>query len=104
MLSTTLSGNYGFPLCISGISQPLSLSKEMADHDKRRKVMKKKIRRSEGKGESMRHGAEEEMGVERFHDLLWLQEMGDSEDVRDLVALFQDLGSWSFSSHTAKAA
>lgn len=74
----------------------------MADHDKRRKKMKKKIRRSEG--ESMNHGAEEEMGVERFHDLLWLQEMGESEDVRDLVALFQDLGSWTFSSHTAKAA
>ncbi|KAL0735234.1 hypothetical protein Bca4012_011444 [Brassica carinata] len=103
MLSTTLSGNYGFPLCISGISQQLSLSKEMADHDERRKVMKKK-RRSEGKGESMRHGAEEEMGVERFHELLSLQEMRESEDVRDLVALFQDLGSLSFSSHTAKAA
>ncbi|CAF2336217.1 uncharacterized protein LOC103845459 [Brassica rapa] len=103
MLSTTLSGNYGFPLCISGISRQLSLTKEMADHDKRRKVMKKK-RRSEGKGASRRHGAEEEMGVERFHEQLWLQEMRESEDVRDLVALFQDLGSWSFSSHTAKAA
>ncbi|KAJ0266654.1 hypothetical protein HA466_0006160 [Hirschfeldia incana] len=98
MLSTTLSGNYGFPLCISGISQQLSLSKEMADHDKRRKVMKKK-RISEVKDESMRHG-----GVERFHELLRPQEMRESEDVRDLVALFQDLGSWSFASHTAKAA
>ncbi|KAL1208604.1 hypothetical protein V5N11_008080 [Cardamine amara subsp. amara] len=92
MLSTTLSGNYGFPLCISGITQqlPLPLSKEMADHDKRRKEMKRK-RRSE------------EMGVERV-DELWLQEMRENEEVRDLVALLQDLGSWSFSSHTAKAA
>ncbi|CAH8362415.1 unnamed protein product [Eruca vesicaria subsp. sativa] len=88
MLTTTLSGNYGFPLCISGIAKQLPRSKEMADHDKRRKVMKKR-RRSD---ESM---------VERFDELLWLQE---SEDVRDLVALLQDLESWSFSSHTAKAA
>ncbi|CAN6806471.1 unnamed protein product [Brassica oleracea] len=98
MLTTTLSGNYGFPLCISGIAQQLSLSKEMADHDKRRKGMKRR-RRSD---ESTSHGGEE-MGVERFHEL-WLQEMTESEDFRDLVALLQNLGSWSFSSHTAKGA
>ncbi|CAN8301110.1 unnamed protein product [Cochlearia groenlandica] len=81
MLSTTLSGNYGFPLCLSGISQQqLSLSKEMADHDKRRKGMKKR-RRSQAK-----------------------EDMRESDDIRDLVALLQDLLSWSFSSHTAKAA
>lgn len=63
----------------------------MADHDKRRKGMKKR-RRSESK---------EVIGVERVEEL-WLQE---NEDVKDLVALLQDLGStWSFSSHTAKAA
>ncbi|CDY09210.1 BnaA02g06360D [Brassica napus] len=88
MQSTTLSGNYGFPLCISRIAQQLSISKEMADHDRRRKGMKKK-RRSE---ESMSHGEEEMVG------------MRESEDARDLIALFQDLVSWSFSSHTAKAA
>ncbi|KFK27574.1 hypothetical protein AALP_AA8G401400 [Arabis alpina] len=91
MLTTTLSGNYGFPLCISGNAQQLSLSKEMADHDKRRKVMKKR-RRSE---------SQKVIGVERFEEI-WLQE---NEDVRDLVALLQDLGlTWRFSSHTAKAA
>ncbi|KAF8050735.1 hypothetical protein N665_1893s0002 [Sinapis alba] len=90
---TTLSGNYGFPLCISGIAQQLSVSKEMADHDKRRKGMKKRRRSDESRSQ--------EMGVERE---LWLQEMRESEDVRELVALFQDLGSWSFSSYTAKAA
>ncbi|CAN6993618.1 unnamed protein product [Brassica oleracea var. botrytis] len=52
MQSTTLSGNYGFPLCIFGIAQQLSISREMADHDKRRKGMKKR-RRSE---ESRSHG------------------------------------------------
>ncbi|CAH8387903.1 unnamed protein product [Eruca vesicaria subsp. sativa] len=98
MLTTTLSGSYGFPLCISGIAQQLSLSKEMADHDNRRKGMKKR-RRSD---ESTRQG-EERMSVERFDDL-WLQEIGESEAVRELVALLQDLGSWSFSSYTAKAA
>ncbi|CAN8252650.1 unnamed protein product [Cochlearia groenlandica] len=83
MSSTTLSGNYGFPLCISGISQHLSLSKEMADHDKRRKDLKK-LRRSES-------------NVERFNET-WLQE---NEDDRDL---FQDLGLCCISYYTAKAA
>ena len=41
--------------------------------------------------------------MERYNEL-WLQEIRESEDVRDLVALLQDLESWSFSSHTAKAA
>ncbi|CAF1890432.1 unnamed protein product [Brassica napus] len=51
----------------------------------------------------MSHGEEEMVGVERF-DELWIQQMRESEDARDLIALFQDLVSWSFSSHTAKAA
>ncbi|KAJ0261367.1 hypothetical protein HA466_0045020 [Hirschfeldia incana] len=98
MLTTTLSGNYGFPLCISGIAQQLSLSKEMADHDKRRKGMKKRRRSDESRSQG-----EEEMGVHRS-DEPWLQEIGESEAVRDLVALFQDLGSWNLSSYTARAA
>lgn len=63
----------------------------MADHDKRRKVIQRR-RRSEGRDEFMSHGEE---------DAVRLQE---NEHVRDLVALLQDLGLWSFSSHTAKAA
>ncbi|XP_057748601.1 uncharacterized protein LOC130967661 [Arachis stenosperma] len=31
----------GVPLCLCGITNPLSLSKEMADHERRRKAMKK---------------------------------------------------------------
>ncbi|MCI29680.1 hypothetical protein A2U01_0050889, partial [Trifolium medium] len=29
----------GLPLCLSGITHPLPLSHEMADHDRRRKIM-----------------------------------------------------------------
>ncbi|KAL1361648.1 hypothetical protein HN51_009989 [Arachis hypogaea] len=32
---------HGVPLCLSGITNPLSLSREMADHERRRKAMKK---------------------------------------------------------------
>ncbi|CAJ1979350.1 unnamed protein product [Sphenostylis stenocarpa] len=32
---------HGVPLCLSGITNPLSLSKEIADHDRRRKAMKR---------------------------------------------------------------
>ncbi|XP_058735016.1 uncharacterized protein LOC131606956 [Vicia villosa] len=32
---------HGVPLCLSGITNPLALSKEMADHDRRRKAMRK---------------------------------------------------------------
>jgi len=45
----------------------------------------KKRRRSE---ESMSHGEEEMVGVERF-DELWIQQTRESEDARDLIALFQ---------------
>ncbi|XAR60469.1 hypothetical protein NMG60_11033868 [Bertholletia excelsa] len=36
-----LHSSYGLPLCLSGITHPLSLSKEMADHDRRREAMRK---------------------------------------------------------------
>ncbi|KAL5056045.1 hypothetical protein RYX36_036727 [Vicia faba] len=32
---------HGVPLCLSGITNPLALSKEMADHDRRRNAMRK---------------------------------------------------------------
>ncbi|QHN98730.1 uncharacterized protein DS421_13g392060 [Arachis hypogaea] len=32
---------HGVPLCLSGVTNSLSLSKEMADHERRRKAMKK---------------------------------------------------------------
>ncbi|CAL0304096.1 unnamed protein product [Lupinus luteus] len=32
---------HGVPICLSGITNPLSLSKEIQDHDRRRKDMRK---------------------------------------------------------------
>ncbi|KAL2328650.1 hypothetical protein Fmac_022077 [Flemingia macrophylla] len=32
--------SHGVPLCLSGVTNPLALSKEMADHERRRKAMK----------------------------------------------------------------
>nr|XP_027191845.1 uncharacterized protein LOC101490512 [Cicer arietinum] len=37
----SLRATHGVPLCLSGITNPLALSKEMADHDRRRKAMRK---------------------------------------------------------------
>ncbi|KAF3589946.1 hypothetical protein F2Q69_00028943 [Brassica cretica] len=45
----------------------------------------KKRKRSD---ESRSHGEEEMVGVERF-DELWIQQTRESEDARDLIALFQ---------------
>ncbi|KAJ8768647.1 hypothetical protein K2173_023551 [Erythroxylum novogranatense] len=36
-----LHGTYGLPLSVSGITHHLSLSKELADHDRRRDAIKK---------------------------------------------------------------
>ncbi|XP_030968801.1 uncharacterized protein LOC115989249 isoform X4 [Quercus lobata] len=33
--------SYGLPLCVSGIAHHLTLSKEMADHDRRREAIKR---------------------------------------------------------------
>ncbi|XP_020214147.1 uncharacterized protein LOC109798337 [Cajanus cajan] len=35
-----LCATHGVPLCVSGITNPLALAKEMEDHERRRKAMK----------------------------------------------------------------
>ncbi|XP_019057847.1 PREDICTED: uncharacterized protein LOC104810845 [Tarenaya hassleriana] len=97
MLPTTLSGNYGFPLCLSRITAQhlLDVSRETAEHEQRRKgmttVMKKKKRRSEG--ENVPRDGESQ-----------LQEMREDQEVKDVVALLKDLGWPSSPHHTARAA
>ncbi|XP_010520345.1 PREDICTED: uncharacterized protein LOC104799488 [Tarenaya hassleriana] len=101
MLTTTLSGSYGFPLCLYGITQHLALSREMTEHGERRKemtttmMMKKKKRRRSSEGENESTHANQEIESER-----WLQE---GQEAKDVVLLLQDLGWCSFS-HIAKAA
>ncbi|XP_031265545.1 uncharacterized protein LOC116123970 [Pistacia vera] len=91
-----LYGSYGLPLCVSGITQShhLTLSKEMADHDRRREAMKKQ--RSRG-----RH-ANQEMGMERNH-AREVVEITEGEVDEDLACVLQDLYNIC-SSCTAKAA
>ncbi|XP_058199733.1 uncharacterized protein LOC131314853 [Rhododendron vialii] len=83
-----LHSNRGLPLCLSGITHPLSLSKEMADHDRRREALKKKkrgivvvnydvgiVRNHERGLEEIRGGDREVEGdlvADLVHDLIYL--------------------------------
>ncbi|GFZ20486.1 hypothetical protein Acr_28g0011910 [Actinidia rufa] len=77
-----LPGNSGLPVCLSGITHPLSLSKEMADHDLRREAMKKQKRK-------ICHG-NHDLGIARNHERE-TGEIKDGEIDRDLAGLLNDL-------------
>ncbi|TKY67255.1 hypothetical protein E2542_SST10147 [Spatholobus suberectus] len=81
-----LRATHGVPLCLSGITNPLALSKEMADHDRRRKAMKRQ------------RSANQEKGTHTNLEKIMAEEGGDLDDVmlHDLFHCHLDL--------TAKAA
>ncbi|KAG6631699.1 hypothetical protein I3843_13G093900 [Carya illinoinensis] len=88
--------SYGLPLCVSGIAHPLSFSKEMADHDRRREAIKRQ--RSQSLAEPH---ANQEMGTQRFIERV-LAEIKEGE-AGDLAGLLHDLAH-IYLACTAKAA
>ncbi|TXG73889.1 hypothetical protein EZV62_002468 [Acer yangbiense] len=113
----SLHGTYGLPLCVSGITHHLTLSKEslslslskyamifevnlMADHDLRREAMKKKkkTQRSEVLHRNL------EMGIQTNFETEQLQQAFLVVDDEDLACLLQDLSNICLSNCTAKAA
>ncbi|KAK9279966.1 hypothetical protein L1049_013650 [Liquidambar formosana] len=92
-----LTGNYGLPLSIPGITCRLTLSKEMADHDRRREAMKKQ--RSQAR-EGLH--ANQDMGMQRNYERV-LEEMIKEGEIEDGVDDQHDLSN-SCLPCTAKAA
>ncbi|KAA8550428.1 hypothetical protein F0562_002112 [Nyssa sinensis] len=85
---------HGLPLCLSGLTHPLTLSKEMADHDRRRDSMKKQ--KSQAR-EAL--NTDQEMGI---HERV-LEEIREGKVAGDLADVLHDL-SYMCLACTAKAA
>ncbi|CAJ2654365.1 hypothetical protein L195_g033466 [Trifolium pratense] len=79
---------HGVPLCLSGITNPLALSKEMEDHDRRRKAMRK---------QRSVH-ANQEKGTQRNNDDFVV------DDQEDLNEILHQLSSTYLTGLSAKAA
>ncbi|KAI3964067.1 hypothetical protein MKX01_022004 [Papaver californicum] len=92
--------SYGLPLCTPGIKHPLALSEEIADHERRRKALKKKIRRQRSSLERENNfGAD--LSVSRSGISV---EMINESRKEDLVEDLNDFISDCIIGHAAKAA
>uniref|UniRef100_A0A2N9FRV5 Uncharacterized protein n=1 Tax=Fagus sylvatica TaxID=28930 RepID=A0A2N9FRV5_FAGSY len=92
-----LHSSYGLPICVSGISHHPTLSKEMADHDRRREA----IKRQRSQGEEQVH-ANSDMGTWGNHERV-IGEIKEGEVDEDLAGVLNDL-SCSYLACIAKAA
>ncbi|KAI3427684.1 uncharacterized protein J3R85_009254 [Psidium guajava] len=91
-----LNGSFGLPLCVSGITCPLSISHEMVDHDRRRRAMKR-MRSRPRRGPDRAEAATAPGSIREGGDLT-----GDLADLLSELAAVD--GSSSFSPCAAKAA
>ncbi|KAG4972298.1 hypothetical protein AAZX31_13G309800 [Glycine max] len=77
----TIRATHGLPLCLSGMIHPLALSHEIADHDRRRRTMRKQRQRSLTR-EGVVHDAVREIhfvevkGETDLHDLSHTHHLG----------------------------
>ncbi|KAI3957471.1 hypothetical protein MKW98_003192 [Papaver atlanticum] len=96
----SLHCSYGLPLCTSGFKNPLALPKEIADHERRRKALKKKIRRQRSSLESVSNFVAD-LSISRSGIRV---EMIDESKNEDLIEDLNDLISKCIIGHAAKAA
>ncbi|KAJ1381709.1 hypothetical protein SESBI_44894 [Sesbania bispinosa] len=91
-----LRATHGVPLCLSGITNnPLALSKEMADHDRRRKAIRRRQRSQAREG---LHANQEKGTHTNSERDSFVEDEGDLDDILHDLSHAHHLGL------TAKAA